>query len=213
MESLNKIHASLKSGSETLSHEGKPLPYDLINFWRWSVSDLLSNATRGRFAEYVVATATGVDLQLPRDEWAAFDLITPDGIKIEVKSSAYIQSWHQKELSKISFSTKAAYVWDSETNTQATVASRSADVYVFCLLHHDNKQTCDPLNLDHWEFYVVATKDLNSYTRSVSSITLNSLKKLTRTISYDQLSEEVKEKWSCSGNSQKLSGYGFDGIY
>jgi hypothetical protein len=141
VNALDKIHATPKSGEETLSHEGIPLSHNLMDFWRWSVSDLLSNATRGRFAEFIVATATGVDIQQPRDEWAAFDLITPDGIKIEVKSSAYIQSWHQKELSKISFSTKAAYVWDSETSTQSAIAYRSADVYVFCLLHHDDKET------------------------------------------------------------------------
>lgn len=142
------------------------MSHNLTDFWRWSVSDLLSNATRGRFAEFIVAT--GVDILQPRDEWAAFDLITPEGIKIEVKSAAYIQSLNQKQLSKISFSTKAAHVWDNETNTRSSVAFRSADVYVFCLLHHDIKQTCDPLNLDHREFYMLATQELNRYTRSVS---------------------------------------------
>ena len=194
MKSLHKINATLKTGRESLIHESKQTSYSLIDFWKWSVSDLLSNATRGRFAEFIVATATGVDIKQPRDEWAAFDLITPEGIKIEVKSAAYIQSWHQKELSKITFSTKAAYVWDSETNMQSATAYRSADVYVFCLLHHDVKATCDPLNLDHWEFYVVATSELNKYTRSLSSITLNSLRKLTHGISYPLLMGEVTMK-------------------
>jgi hypothetical protein len=194
MKSLHKINATLKTGQESLIHESKETSYNLIDFWKWSVSDLLSNATRGRLAEFIVATATGVNILKPRDEWAAFDLITPDGIKIEVKSAAYIQSWDQKQLSKISFSTKAAYVWDSETNRQSVVASRSADVYVFCLLHHDIKQTCDPLNLDHWEFYVLATQELNKYTRSVSSITLRSLRKLVAPINYSQLKDEVRIK-------------------
>jgi hypothetical protein len=202
MKSLHKINATLKTGQESLIHESKRTSYSLIDFWKWSVSDLLSNATRGRFAEFIVATATGVDIRQPRDEWAPFDLVTPDGIKIEVKSAAYIQSWHQKELSKISFSTKAAYVWDNETSTQSAVAYRSADVYVFCLLHHDNKQTCDPLNLDHWEFYIVATCELNNYTRSLSSITLNSLKKLTRSIKYSKLMEEVEMKYRFNHNSR-----------
>jgi len=192
MKSLRKINATLKTGQESLIHESKQTSYSLIDFWKWSVSDLLSNATRGRFAEFIVATATGVDIRQPRDEWAPFDLVTPDGIKIEVKSAAYIQSWRQKELSKISFSTKAAFTWDSETNTQSSVASRSADVYVFCLLHHAIKQTCDPLNLDHWEFYVLATQELNRYARSVSSISLSSLRKLATPINYSQLQEEVR---------------------
>ena len=28
-----------------------------------------------------------------RIEWGSYDLLTPSGIKVEVKNSAYIQSW------------------------------------------------------------------------------------------------------------------------
>lgn len=202
INTLDKVHATLKTGQESVIHDGQQTPFKLIDFWRWSVSDLLSNATRGRFAEFIVATAIGVDIQQPRDEWAAFDLITPEGIKVEVKSAAYVQSWHQKRLSKISFSTKAAFTWEPETNKISTIASRSADVYVFCLLHHDNKQTCDPLNLDQWEFYVLSTRDLNDYTRSVSSITLNSLKNLTQSVNYAGLIKEVQKKAIRNDNHQ-----------
>ena len=31
--------------------------YKVIDFWKWSVSDLVSNATRGRLAEFIVAKA------------------------------------------------------------------------------------------------------------------------------------------------------------
>lgn len=102
--------------------------------------------------------------------------------------------WHQKELSKITFSIKAAYAWDYETNTKSSVASRSADVYVSCLLHHDNKKTCDPFNLHHWEFYVLATKELNEYTGSFYSITLRSLRNLSPSVTYSDVNEEVKRK-------------------
>ncbi len=37
-------------------------------FWSWAYSDLLNNATRGVFAEYLVAVALGVDDQ-PRLAW------------------------------------------------------------------------------------------------------------------------------------------------
>lgn len=150
----------------------------MLDFWRWSVSsDILSNATRGRFAEFIVATATDIEKTALRYEWSSYDLETPDGIKLEIKSAAYIQSWFQRTLSTISFSTKAAFYWDSLTNKQSDIKKRHADVYVFCLLHHDNKQTVNPLNLNHWEFYVMATKELNAYTRSQHSITLKSLQR------------------------------------
>jgi len=172
---LDKIQATIKSGQEPLTYNGKPLDFSLLDFWRWSVSDILSNATRGRFAEFIVAAATNIDKTTLRDEWAAYDLETPDGIKLEIKSAAYLQSWFQRTLSKISFSTKAAKHWDSLTNKQSNEKKRHADVYVFCLLHHEDKQTVDPLNMNHWEFYVMATKELDEYSRSQHSITLQSL--------------------------------------
>ena len=55
----------------------------LLDFWSWSASDLVSNATRGRLAEFIVANALGVESGI-REEWAAYDLATATGIKIEV---------------------------------------------------------------------------------------------------------------------------------
>ena len=196
---LDKIQATIKSGQERLTYDGKPLDFSLLDFWRWSVSDILSNATRGRFAEFIVATAINIDKTALRDEWSAYDLETIDGIKLEIKSAAYVQSWFQRSFSKISFSIKAALYWDSLTNKQSSEKKRHADVYVFCLLHHDNKLTVDPLNLNHWEFYILSTKELNEYTRSQHSITLKSLQRLTNSVSYDKLHETIKKKHKLNG--------------
>ena len=193
-ESLNRIIASAKTGREPLTQNNNRLNYSLLDFWRWSVSDILSNATRGRFAEFIVATATKIDIGKVRDEWGAYDLTTPEGIKIEVKSAAYLQSWNQKAVSKISFSIKLSRHWDAETNILSAELKRHADVYTFCLLKHEDKSTVDPLNLDHWEFYVLATAEVNGYKRSQHSITLASLRKLTHAVSYDQLYGEMRRK-------------------
>jgi len=192
---------TIKSGSERLVYNNSPLNFSLLEFWQWSASDILSNATRGRFAEFIVGSATHVDMTIQRDEWSSYDLVTPEGIKIEVKSSAYLQSWFQKELSKISFSTKPALFWDGATGEQAKEKARHADVYVFCLLRHVDKTTVDPLNMNQWEFYVLATKELNEYSRSQHSITLNSLRQLTNAIPYDMVNPVVKEKYK--RNKQK----------
>jgi hypothetical protein len=197
---LDRIRATIKSGQEQLTYNAKALDFSLRDFWRWSVSDILSNATRGRFAEFIVATATNIDRSALRDEWSAYDLETPEGVKLEIKSAAYVQSWFQRTLSKISFSTKAAHHWDSLTNIQSPERKRHADVYVFCLLHHDNKLTADPLNMNHWEFYVLATKELNEYTRSQHSISLKSLQKLTDSVPYDNLSAKIKAKHKLNGS-------------
>jgi len=191
---LDRIITTKKSGDEKLTLNKRSLEFSLCDFWSWNMSDILSNATRGIFAEYLVGTAINFDKSAVRDEWGAYDLETPDGIKLEIKSSAYIQSWYQRELSKISFNIKASLYWDSLTNLQATEKKRHADVYVFCLLHHKDKDSVDPLNLDQWEFYILSTNELNGYPRSQHSITLNSLKKLTDAVPYDKIEETIREK-------------------
>lgn len=118
MNELKEIKTIPKSGNEILTSNGEKIGYKLLDFWRWSVSDIVSNAARGRFAEFIVGTALGFKLDNIRNEWDAYDLKTKEGIKIEVKSSAYIQSWNQKDYSPISFSIKPARYWDAATNIQ-----------------------------------------------------------------------------------------------
>jgi hypothetical protein len=104
-----------------------------------------------------------------RNEWDAFDLKTSSGIRIEVKSAAYIQSWHQKKLSAVSFITRRTRAWDPDTDVQSLEAKRQADVYVFALLAHSDKAT------NQWHFYVLASAVLDARARSQHSITLKSL--------------------------------------
>ena len=191
MNSLKKIIATPKTGSEHLEDNGKKIEYNLLCFWRWSVSDILSNATRGRFAEFVVGTAVELDPTDLRDEWDAYDLTTSSGIRIEVKSAAYIQSWNQKKYSTISFSIKPAKLWDAKENMRKGGSARPADVYVFCRLKHKEQETINPLKMEQWDFYVLPTFVLDNYGRSQSSITINSLVKLSSPIEYLQLNEEI----------------------
>ncbi|MCK5122539.1 MAG: hypothetical protein KAQ87_00055 [Candidatus Pacebacteria bacterium] len=188
------IKPKIKSGEELFKFKQNKLSFKLLDFWKWSVSDLISNATRGRLAEFIVAMATNVDFDTPRDEWAAYDLITPENIKIEVKSAAYIQSWHQEKPSAISFSIKPSFYWDNATNKQSKTKDRYADVYVMCLLSILDQEKINPLDLDQWKFYVLSVKKVNDYKRSQQSITLKSLERLTKPISYNQINQKVKDE-------------------
>lgn len=193
MNELEAIQAEPKTGNEYLTDNGEKTEYNLLNFWSWSVSDILSNATRGRFAEFVVGTAVGLDPKNLRDEWDAFDLKTDNGIKIEVKSAAYIQTWGQKKISTISFSIKPAQYRVFETQIEALKPKRRADIYIFCHLKHLEQATIDPLKMEQWDFYVLPTIRLDNYKRSQSSITLNSLKRLTEPIKYSELKTEINK--------------------
>lgn len=80
------------------------------DFWSYAVRDLRSNTVRGVLAEWLVAKAVGATELLP--EWHEFDVRTPAGTRIEVKSSAYLQAWPQRRLSAIKFSGLTSRKWD-----------------------------------------------------------------------------------------------------
>ena len=193
VKKLGKVTATFKTGKEKLIFDENNTEYQLLDFWRWAVSDILSNATRGKFAEFIVGTVLNVDLKKPSDEWGAYDLISKSGLKIEVKTSAYIQSWNQKEYSKPLFSIKKAKFWDSEKNMTKGKPKRHADIYIFCLLKEKKQEVINPLNLSQWEFYPVLTETLNNYKRSQQSITLPSLQKISEPVLYSELKNKVSE--------------------
>jgi hypothetical protein len=126
----------------------------------------------------VVATGLGISTESVREEWQHFDLITADGLKIEVKSAAYIQSWHQRGLSKIVFGVPETCAWEAETNTWSKEKKRQADVYVFALLKHEEKESIDPLNMDQWEFFVCSARAIGERTREGKSVSLKMLEVL-----------------------------------
>ena len=199
---LTPIISIAKTGQEQLTYNNSDIGYSLQDFWIWSVSDILSNTARGRFAEFIVGTTLNLDPQIPRNEWDAFDLKTPEGVKIEIKSAAYIQSWNQKDFSKISFSIKSAKYWDPVNNTSNEKPKRHADVYVFCLLNHKDQDTIDPLKAEQWEFYVLPTYRLDNYERSQSSITLTSLRKLTSPILYGEIKTSIQKAFQEQINNE-----------
>jgi len=156
----------------------------LIDFWRWSASDLLSNATRGVFAEFLVASILGIDVSGVREEWAKFDLRTEAGLKIEVKSAAYLQSWDQYEYSSISFNVEAKYSFSDQGIMLPQAPERVADVYILALLKHKIKhpkhdeRAVEPMDVSQWCFYVLDRAYLDERKRSQHSISIVTLNEL-----------------------------------
>jgi hypothetical protein len=173
-EFLEEFDAKPLSGDEELTSSTSPKRFTVHDFWAWSSSDLLSNAKRGVFAEFIVAADFDVAGDV-RAEWDAYDLTTKSGIKVEVKSAAYLQSWHQDELSSIGFSVAKSQAWDPSTNDFSVEKQRQADVYVFCLLKHQDMSTVNPLDMSQWEFYVVPTAKLNEQCGNLQRLSLKRL--------------------------------------
>ena len=97
---LGQVDPKRLIGDELLHETGGSVELTVRDYWRWSSSNLLDNAARGVFAEFIVASALGVAGGV-RTEWDAYDLRAESGIKVEVKSAAYLQSWAQAEHSTI----------------------------------------------------------------------------------------------------------------
>jgi hypothetical protein len=189
---LGPITVTPRRPHDPFHASGKLLGFVLEDFWKWSVSDLVSNATRGIVAEFIVAKALGISTAGVRNEWSPYDLTTQNGLKVEVKSAAYLQSWNQEQLSPIHFTVRKTTPWNSETKKVSEEPKRQADVYVFAILSHKDKSTIDPLDVTQWAFYVLSTSVLDARTPSQHSITLNTLEKLAKgPMDYFHLREAV----------------------
>ena len=202
-ESINALVKGVISikklkGAETFKKaEGSPLvAADILDYWSWAYSDIVGNTNRGALAEFIVARAIGSEAEV-RNDWAAYDLETPNGIKVEVKSSAYLQSWHQTAVSAPSFSIRKAKEWSPETNEFGEESLRHSDVYVFCLLaYKGDKRLLDPLDLSQWEFYVVKTSEIDRIFGERSSISINRVKDLSQAYSVHNLMDAVEATYS-----------------
>ena len=161
-------------------------------YWAWAHADLVSNAERGIVAEYIVGTALNA-LTDTRREWDAWDLTTAEGIKIEVKSSGYVQSWNQTEPSKIRFDIKESLSWYADTNSFDVEASRSADIYVFCVHAEKDKSKADPLETDQWEFYVLSSERIYEQLGKQKTVGLAKLIQIgCISAKFDELAETIK---------------------
>ena len=160
----------------------------VVDFWKWSASNLLDNTTRGIVAEFLVAAALGLHRN-PRIEWEPYDLKMRElEVTIEVKSSASYQAWKQERSSPIEFTIARRKRWDPEKRQWSEKAGRWAQPYVFCVL-----DGCDPLNLDAWNFLVLRTSVLEKMRCKGTKIRLGPLKELgAECCKYAHLNEAVE---------------------
>lgn len=169
------------TGNEEFTLHGTNAGITVTDFWRWAFSDLIDNTQRGVMAEFLVYSSlnriTFPDIQI-RENWLPFDVTSPSGRRIEVKSAAYIQTWTPENIfSQIQFDIGKKLAWDNATATSATIAKRNCDLYVFCLFTAKTKDV-SLLDLDYWDFYVLPTSVLDRKVPEQKGIALSSLLKL-----------------------------------
>lgn len=163
------------TGNEEFTLHGTSTGLTISDYWSWAYSDLLNNTYRGVMAEFLVYSSLNTTITQIREDWFPFDVTSPSGRRIEVKSAAYLQSWTTDFPSQIRFDIAKKLAWDGEK--YATEAKRNCDLYVFCLftaLTHDKSI----LDLDLWDFYVLPTSVLNEKVPEQKRIALSSILRL-----------------------------------
>jgi hypothetical protein len=194
----NSTRVPGRSSTDPFRAGTSPLNFTLGDFWRWAASDLIGNTLRGIVAEFLVTKACGGGDRC-RVEWDACDLITPEGLKLEIKASGYLQSWAQSKPSLPTFDIAAKRSWDAATNTYAQLPVRPADVYVFALHAHQDRGSADPLDVGQWEFFVLRTTVLDQRCAGRKRIGLSSLRALgVRAASFAELKSAIEAEGSAA---------------
>lgn len=151
----------------------------VVDFWRWAFGNLRMNDLRGVFAEWLVARLIGEEIAR-NGSWGEYDLVTPEGVRIEVKAGSYVQDWEQTRPSAIVFGSLKGRTWNPRTGYAAT-ATFNADLYVFCVETMLDQERWDPLDLGQWEFYLVPRAPLERY--GARSISLSTIRRMAQPMS------------------------------
>lgn len=145
------------------------------DFWAWSLSDLRSNTARSKLAEFLVSRALDAT-GFPHVEWDSCDVRTTDGIAVEVKAGAYLQTWEQRTLSAVSFGGLRARTWSPQERRYTPSSTYNADVYVFALMHASDHGSYAALDVAQWSFWVLSQAHVAA--TGQSSLGLNRVKAL-----------------------------------
>jgi hypothetical protein len=173
------------TGDESLSGTGTTVR----DFWSFALSDLKTNIARGVLAEFLVARAVGAQ-EAVHVSWDNFDVRTPEGIGIEVKSSAYLQGWRQKVLSTIRFSGLKGLAWDDKEGWGAEREVR-ADVFVFGIQTRKTHEDYDALDVAQWDWYVASASSVVEH--GARSVGMGFLERYAEgPLGYDEIDRAVR---------------------
>ena len=192
------------TGQEALINKGEYLPYTMLDFWQYSLSDLQLNMNRGSVAEWIVKVALdrgGCHQSGIKSGIEPYDLDGPPipqadnaRARVEVKSAAYIQKWGPTK--KVSFGIPPAIMPD-ETGGYAEGAEkqRNNDIYVFAL-YTARDLNRNILDLTWWEFFVLPTYeiDINPKLAERKTLSLDLVRSMCDSLTFDDLYYRIVEE-------------------
>lgn len=150
---------------------------------------VMQNNLRGLWVEAMVAELLGPEWKHTGADWAAWDFERADGLRLEVKQSALMQSWGVSN-SAPRFSIRAAHGHHPENAPYLPNISgdRLAHVYVFAW--HDGD---DQREAEQWDFFVIRTDRLPKGQKEIS---LGAIRRVVDPVSCWDLSAMV-DRFEC----------------
>ena len=150
---------------------------------------VMQNNLRGLWVEAMVAELLGPEWKHTGADWAAWDFERADGLRLEVKQSARMQSWGVSS-STPSFRIKAArgHYPENAPYLPNNSGDRLAHVYVFAW--HDGD---DQREAEEWDFFVIGTDRLPKGQKEIS---LGAIRRVVDPVSCWDLSAMV-ERFEC----------------
>ena len=164
---------------------------------------LINNVYRGDYVEELILSTLGEQWK-PIGEWGGWDLERDDGIRLEVKQSAALQSWHaaasagKTSPSRFDIAPREGYYTDSSDAgvwREVDNPVRSADIYIFAWHPEQAADIADHRRAEQWEFYVVRECKLppKPQGNKTQTIGLSTVKELAAAVTYDELDAKVTE--------------------
>ena len=164
---------------------------------------LINNVYRGDYVEEMILSALGEQWK-SFGGWGGWDLERDDGIRLEVKQSAALQSWHaaasagKPSPSSFDIAPRGGYYTDStDAGVWRTVEVpvRSADIYVFAWHPEKSPEIADHRRAEQWEFYVVRESKLppKPQDNKTQKLSPSGVKELAAAVTHDELSSKVTE--------------------
>jgi hypothetical protein len=145
---------------------------------------IMQNNLRGLWVEVLVSELLGSDWKHSGNDWAAWDLERCDGLRIEVKQSAAVQSWGPSTSSpRFSIAASKGYYPDGKTYELNPSHKRFADLYIFAW--HEGY---DQRAVSEWRFYVVKADRLPEQQKSIG---LAAIKKLSTPVGSEELLRKI----------------------
>lgn len=150
---------------------------------------LITNVVRGQLVEAIIAMALEPEWTWCSADYASWDFERSDGVRLEVKQSAYRQSWVTAPGTKVSpgFDVKERTGrWEGAVFIPEP--GRAAHLYV--LAYHDRRDdSADHRDPSQWEFFVIPSVMLPP----VARIGLNNVRRLSESVLIDGLARRVQE--------------------